>query len=91
MGTTHATVLVRTTTRPSTALGDGLRVTARAADGVVEGIELDDAAGPWVVGVQWHPEDTAATDPAQPAPLRHLRRRAERRGPQVRLTSDHRL
>ncbi|HEV2386722.1 MAG TPA: gamma-glutamyl-gamma-aminobutyrate hydrolase family protein [Candidatus Acidoferrales bacterium] len=33
----------------------GLRVTARAPDGVVEGLELDDP-GHWVVGAQWHPE-----------------------------------
>jgi putative glutamine amidotransferase len=43
--------------------GDGLRVTARAPDGVVEGIELD--GDPWIAGAQWHPEDTAADDPAQ--------------------------
>ena len=40
-------------------------VTARSADGVIEATELEDVEGPWVVGVQWHPEDTAATDPAQ--------------------------
>lgn len=43
-------------------LGEGLRVVARADDGTVEGVELDQG---WVVGVQWHPEDTAATDPVQ--------------------------
>jgi putative glutamine amidotransferase len=42
-----------------------LRVVARARDGVVEATELADPDGPWVVSVQWHPEDTAATDPAQ--------------------------
>ena len=47
------------------APGNGLRVTARSADGVIEATELEDVEGPWVVGVQWHPEDTAATDPAQ--------------------------
>jgi putative glutamine amidotransferase len=37
------------------APGRGLRVTARAADGVIEAVEW--TAGPgWVVGVQWHPE-----------------------------------
>lgn len=36
-------------------LGDGLVVTARAEDGIVEGTELPDAR--WVVGLQWHPED----------------------------------
>lgn len=46
-------------------VGRGLRVAARADDGVIEGIEMDDPDGPWVVGVQWHPEDTAATDAVQ--------------------------
>ncbi len=44
-------------------LGDGLEAVAWADDGIVEGIELPGDA--WVVGVQWHPEDTAATDPVQ--------------------------
>jgi putative glutamine amidotransferase len=35
--------------------GDGLVVTARAADGVIEGIEKPDAT--FCVGVQWHPEN----------------------------------
>jgi len=48
-------------------VGDGLHVVARAPDGVVEGVELADPAGPWVVGVQWHPEDTAEHDPANQA------------------------
>lgn len=45
----------------------GLRVTARAPDGVIEAVEPDGpgAGDAWVVGVQWHPEDTAAHDPAQ--------------------------
>jgi putative glutamine amidotransferase len=46
-------------------MGDRLRLTARAPDGVVEGIELD--GEPWIVGAQWHPEDTAGHDPAQQA------------------------
>jgi putative glutamine amidotransferase len=33
----------------------GLRVTARAADGVVEAVEWTDNSN-WVLGVQWHPE-----------------------------------
>ncbi len=48
-------------------VGNGLRVVARADDGVVEGVELADPDGPWIVGAQWHPEDTAATDPANQA------------------------
>lgn len=35
--------------------GEGLRVTARSEEGIVEGVELE-GAGQWVVGVQWHPE-----------------------------------
>lgn len=35
-------------------LGTGLRVVARAADGCVEGLELDGAR--WCAAVQWHPE-----------------------------------
>ena len=35
--------------------GEGLRVTARAADGCVEAVESLPGA-PWTVGVQWHPE-----------------------------------
>lgn len=46
-------------------LGDGLAITGRADDGLVEAVEM--AGRRWVVGVQWHPEDTAATDPTQQA------------------------
>jgi putative glutamine amidotransferase len=45
-------------------LGDGLTVTAGAADGTVEGLELPGGRG-WFTAVQWHPEDTAHEDPAQ--------------------------
>ncbi|KUL21972.1 gamma-glutamyl-gamma-aminobutyrate hydrolase family protein [Streptomyces regalis] len=45
-------------------LGTGLTVTARAADGTVEGVELPGAEG-WFTAVQWHPEDTAHRDPAE--------------------------
>lgn len=41
------------------ALGAGLRVAARAEDGVVEATEAVDR---WVVGLQWHPEE-AQGDP----------------------------
>ena len=43
-------------------LGDGLHVVGRAADGMIEAFEHDEAP---LVAVQWHPEDTAATDPQQ--------------------------
>src|SRR5262249_57118571 len=39
------------------AIGRGLLVTARAADGVVEGVELE--GEPFCVGVLWHPEEHA--------------------------------
>lgn len=45
-------------------LGSGLAVSARAADGTVEALELSDPVG-WVTAVQWHPEDTARRDPVQ--------------------------
>jgi gamma-glutamyl-gamma-aminobutyrate hydrolase PuuD len=44
-------------------IGVGLTVSARAADGVVEGLELADH--PFAVGVLWHPEE----DPADGAAL----------------------
>lgn len=36
-------------------VGDGLRVSAWADDGIVEGVQAEHG---WCVGVQWHPEDT---------------------------------
>jgi putative glutamine amidotransferase len=52
-------------------VGDGLLVSGRTSDGLVEAIERDhdpDAdLDRWIVGVQWHPEDTANDDPAQQA------------------------
>ncbi|MGW0080313.1 gamma-glutamyl-gamma-aminobutyrate hydrolase family protein [Streptomyces sp. NPDC003393] len=45
-------------------LGEGLTVTARAADDTVEAVELSHGRD-WFVAVQWHPEDTAHEDPAQ--------------------------
>jgi len=45
-------------------LGDGLTVTATAEDGTIEAVELPTTHG-WFTAVQWHPEDTAHSDPAQ--------------------------
>jgi putative glutamine amidotransferase len=42
-------------------LGRGLRIVARAPDGVIEAVEWTGGAH-WVMGVQWHPERMAATD-----------------------------
>jgi putative glutamine amidotransferase len=51
-------------------LGDQIVATGHSPDGLVEAIERrandpDDVDLPWMVGVQWHPEDTAGGDPAQ--------------------------
>jgi len=54
-------------------LGEGLRATGWSEDGLVEAIELEPAGDPddrpaeagWMLGVQWHPEDTAGQDRAQ--------------------------
>ena len=40
-----------------------LEVVAHAPDGIIEAVESSDH--PWLIGVQWHPELTAATDPVQ--------------------------
>lgn len=42
-------------------VGDGLLVSARAEDGVVEAVE---SAEGWIVGVQWHPEEAKADQEA---------------------------
>ena len=44
-------------------LGNGLSVVGTFHDDTIEAVEYTDAT--WVVGVQWHPEDTAMSDPAQ--------------------------
>jgi len=41
-------------------LAPGLTVTARAPDGIVEAVEEE--GRPFVLGVQWHPEELAADD-----------------------------
>lgn len=51
-------------------LGEGLAITGRSEDGLVEAIERivpdqQDERAAWMLGVQWHPEETAERDPAQ--------------------------
>jgi putative glutamine amidotransferase len=41
----------------------GLNVSATAPDGIIEAVEHRGL--PWLLGVQWHPEATAAEDPTQ--------------------------
>lgn len=43
-------------------LAPGLDVVGRSLDGLLEAFEHRDH---WLIGVQWHPEDTAADDPYQ--------------------------
>jgi putative glutamine amidotransferase len=43
-------------------VGEGLRIVARAPDGIVEGVESLDH--PFCVGVQWHPEAMVKVDEA---------------------------
>jgi putative glutamine amidotransferase len=56
-------------------LGESVVATGWSEDGLVEAIERE--AG-WLVGVQWHPEDTAPTDRAQQGLFDELVRRARR-------------
>lgn len=59
-------------------VGEGLRVTALAPDGIVEGLE--DPRHPFYVGVQWHPEDMSGEESATAlfgAFIEAARRRAE--------------
>jgi putative glutamine amidotransferase len=44
-------------------LGEGLTVVGRDPSGIIHAVELDSAR--WIVGIQWHPEDSAAEDPQQ--------------------------
>lgn len=45
------------------AIGQGLCVVAQAPDGIVEALEHEQH--PWLIGVQWHPEKSAAEDITQ--------------------------
>jgi putative glutamine amidotransferase len=50
-------------------LGQGLRISARDEWGIVQAIETAERGGPWLLGVQWHPEYL----PAHPAHRRLFR------------------
>ena len=55
-------------------LADGLVPTGYASDGLLEAVEYPAAS--WIVGAQWHPEDTAPRQPTQQAIYDELVRRA---------------
>ena len=54
-------------------IGDGLVPTGWSEEGLVEAIEREEG---WMVGPQWHPEDSAERDPAQQGLFDELIRRA---------------
>jgi len=56
------------------SLGNGLVPVAHDEHGLIEAVEYDDAT--WVVGVQWHPEDTTSIEPPQQALFDEFVRRA---------------
>jgi putative glutamine amidotransferase len=73
-------------------LGEGLVATGWTEDGLVEAIErvVDDPyQGVWMLGVQWHPEDTAANDPAQQALFDGLALLAKWRGSRAKPGETH--
>ncbi len=51
-------------------VAEGLTVTGRTADGIVHAAEMRSAR--WIVATQWHPEDSADTDPQQQGLFDHL-------------------
>jgi putative glutamine amidotransferase len=57
-------------------LGSGLSVVDLHADGIIHAVEHD--AARWIVGTQWHPEDSAADDPQQQGLFDELIRQARR-------------
>jgi len=67
-------------------VGEGLRVTAHAPDGIIEGVE--DPRHPFYLGVQWHPEDMTGEESASTlfrafieAARKHARERAAEMSP----------
>ncbi|MCF2528733.1 gamma-glutamyl-gamma-aminobutyrate hydrolase family protein [Yinghuangia soli] len=64
-------------------LADALEPFAYAEDGTIEAVRYRAAPG-WVFGVQWHPEDTAATDAHQQLLLEHFVAAARDRGRDAR-------
>ena len=59
--------------------GRGLRIVARATDGVAEAIECTAGAdASWSVGIQWHPELIAWGNPDRPLIDEFVRRAKEK-------------
>jgi putative glutamine amidotransferase len=69
-------------------VGDGLVVAARSTDGLIEALERDapmDEYASSILGVQWHPEDTAATNDDQQRLFNALATMARVRGARRRV------
>jgi putative glutamine amidotransferase len=60
-------------------LGDGLVAVGWSDDGLIEAVEADGEHRGWMIGVQWHPERTAAADPSQQALFDALAEKARSR------------
>jgi putative glutamine amidotransferase len=60
-------------------LAPGLRATAFAPDGLIEGVEGE--GGRYLVGVQWHPEELAEADPVMMRLFRDFVEAAARQAP----------
>ena len=75
-------------------VGDGLAVTGRSEDGLVEAVERivpdpEDPDAAWMLGVQWHPEETAAGDPVQQSLFDALTMLGHSRGVRMREGDAH--
>ena len=75
-------------------VGDELAVTGRSSDGLVEALERivpdqQDESATWMVGVQWHPEETAGEDPAQQSLFDALALLARLRGSRAKPGESH--
>jgi putative glutamine amidotransferase len=58
-------------------VADGMKITAKSPDGVIEGIESTDRNW-WVMGVQWHPEEmTGSAEPWDRGLFRAFARKLE--------------
>lgn len=74
VGSTTATACHSVHHQSIARLGDGLTLVGTGEDGMPEAMEVDGSS--WAVAVQWHPEDSAATDPQQQALFDELVRQA---------------
>jgi putative glutamine amidotransferase len=68
--------------------GRGLVATAWTGDDLVEALEREHG---WMVGVQWHPEETAGSDPTQQALFDELTREARERSDGADPPGEHRI